>query len=366
MTTSTATICENLDIFGATFGPGETDNRPLPEPEEIETAVTCLFEPITGLFDDCPLSGDLESMLWGFVNAFHAQVNRLERALDDNERRQADLRERHDGSEVSDTALCEAIDQGRALIDRKNAFLAMFDAANAEFEKATGATWRPRHGSRQRTRNLTAAMIDSRDFERARRQRWTEDNLPGGPYVVVSGGNKFLDVEAIWQRLDRINEKHPAMTLLHGGAPGVDTIAAQWADNRGVAQVRFGLEQRLRRRAGFARNEKMLAEVPIGVITFPGNGVTEALKRGARKMGIPVWDWADSQERCGQQAQAASAPSPIKPEDVIKRIGVVTIARHFRVRQATVASWLENGVPASRVDAVLRASKPGTVLHLKS
>ena len=341
---TTGHICDSLATFGASFAAGEIDNRPLPEPEAIETAIACLFEPVTGLLDGCPLAQDLESMLWGLVNAFHAQINRLDRVLDDNERAQARLREQHDGSEVTDTALQDAIDQGRALIDRQNAFLVMFDAAARCFEEATGSTWQPRHGSRPRIRNLTAAMIDSLDFERARRQRWTEDHLPPGPYVVFSGGAQFQEIDAIWQRLDRIRTKHPAMTLLHGGAPGADTIAAKWADNRGVSQIRFSLKRNLGNRAGFERNERMLATCPIGVITFPGSGVTEALKRKARAMGFPLWDYDAARTACGRTAD--------EPEAIIKRLGAAAIARRFGVKETTVTAWLAKGVPASRIDAI--------------
>jgi len=351
---TTGNICEALETFGATIGSGEIDNRPLPEQGQIETAINCMIEPITSLFDDCPLVQDVESLLWGMVNAFHAQLNRVARALDDNERTQARLRAQHDGSEINDTSLREAIDHGQGLVDRQNAFLLMFDAASRAFEETTGCAWQSRHGSRQRTRHLTAAMIDSRDVTRARATKWYEDHLPKGPYVVVSGGQEFQDIDTIWSTLDRIKSKHDTFVLLHGGNKGVDTVAANWADNRGITQIRYGLHKRNAndRAAGFRRNEKMLAEMPIGVVTFPGNGVTEALKREARNMGIPVLDYGERQQRCGRRDDT-SPVTTASPEAIIAKLGVDLIARHFGIQKKTVATWQTKGVPASRVEAIL-------------
>ncbi len=39
----------------------------------------------------------------------------------------------------------------------------------------------------------------------------------------------------------------------------------------------------------FKCNDQMLAALPIGVIAFPGSGVSQSLADKARKMGIAVW-----------------------------------------------------------------------------
>jgi hypothetical protein len=41
--------------------------------------------------------------------------------------------------------------------------------------------------------------------------------------------------------------------------------------------------------APFRRNEQLLESLPIGVIVFPGSGITDNLADTARRMGIPVW-----------------------------------------------------------------------------
>jgi hypothetical protein len=41
--------------------------------------------------------------------------------------------------------------------------------------------------------------------------------------------------------------------------------------------------------APFERNDQMLNGLPIGVIVFPGSGISANLADKAKKLGIPVW-----------------------------------------------------------------------------
>jgi hypothetical protein len=81
------------------------------------------------------------------------------------------------------------------------------------------------------------------------------------------------------------------MVLLHGGSPrGAERIAACWADNRKVAQVVYKPDwTREGRAAPFKRNDRLLEALPIGVIVFPGSGISANLADKAKKIGIPVW-----------------------------------------------------------------------------
>ena len=62
------------------------------------------------------------------------------------------------------------IDHGISLIERRNAFEFIRDHAAELFEAATASVWRLRTGSMVNGRNLTASMIDSREFLAARRR----------------------------------------------------------------------------------------------------------------------------------------------------------------------------------------------------
>ena len=43
--------------------------------------------------------------------------------------------------------------------------------------------------------------------------------------------------------------------------------------------------------APFKRNDQLLEALPIGVVVFPGSGVTDNLADKARKLGIPLFDF---------------------------------------------------------------------------
>ena len=46
---------------------------------------------------------------------------------------------------------------------------------------------------------------------------------------------------------------------------------------------------RHRNAAPFKRNDRMLEALPIGVVVFPGSGISANLADKAKKLGIPVW-----------------------------------------------------------------------------
>jgi hypothetical protein len=83
------------------------------------------------------------------------------------------------------------------------------------------------------------------------------------------------------------------MVLLHGGSPrGAEKIAACWADARKVPQIVFKPDwARHAKAAPFKRNDQLLEALPIGVVVFPGSGVTDNLADKARTLGIPLFDF---------------------------------------------------------------------------
>jgi hypothetical protein len=247
------------------------------------------------------LEDDLADLLWSFVNLFHRKIDRIERELDVNEQAQRRGQAEQDGSEVKSVELERLIAQGISLIERRNAFEFFRDHAAELFAVTTGSVWQPRSGSTVNHRTLTASMIDSRDFVAARRRAESEVHAPAGARIAFSGGTDCNDHTRIWDALDKIRAKHPDMVLLHGGSPrGAERIAACWADNRKVPQVVFKPDwNRHRNAAPFKRNDQMLEALPIGVVVFPGSGISANLADKARKRSIPVWRFSEPQAEGG-------------------------------------------------------------------
>ena len=242
---------------------------------------------------DTRLEPDLTDLLWSVVNLFHRSAERIERALDDNEQAQKRSQREQDGSEIRSTELERLLAEGLTLIERRNAFAFMRDQSAELHELHTGHVWRPRSGSMVNHHTQTASMLDSRDFLMARRRASTEVLLPPGPKVAFTGGLDCNDHQRIWDALDRVRSKHPDMVLLHGGSPkGAERIAACWADNRKVTQIVFKRDwTRHARAAPFRRNDQLLEIMPIGVVVFPGSGISDNLADKARKLGIPLFDF---------------------------------------------------------------------------
>ena len=237
---ATAIVCEQAQLYGATPGPDEPDNRDLWDKDDAIQAVDDVFNSLSNVVapDGTQLADERESMLWGFVNLFHAQVTRLDRAVDALRPKLRELEQAQDGTEINALELEQTVDRARNLGDRRDAFEMMRDHAASAYTSVTGSTWRPRRGSHtSQTAKLTSAAIDARDFLRAREHRANQAHLPDGTLVAVAGGKEAGNVDAICTALDRVKVRYPDMVLVHGGGPGAETIAARWAEANAVHQV---------------------------------------------------------------------------------------------------------------------------------
>lgn len=289
----TAALLDELQLYGHRPFADEPDPRPLPEPEALQAALTDIFDAMIVALGDTRLEPDLENLLWSTVNVFHRATTRIDRDLDGNEQAQKRSQREQDGSEIRSVELERLTAEGLTMIERRNAHEHMRDLAVDLFEAHLGQTWRPHSGSLASRRTLTSALIDSRDFIAARRRAETEAFLPAGTKIAFAGGADCNDAQAIWATLDRVHAKHPDMVLMHGATPkGAEKIAACWADNRKVPQIAFKPDwNRHGKAAPFKRNDQLLDVLPIGLIVFPGSGITDNLADKARKLGIPLYDF---------------------------------------------------------------------------
>lgn len=289
--TATAHLFQELQLYGWRGFGDEPDPRPLPEPRVAHGAIADMFDALVGTLVDTRLEPDLDDLCWSLVNLFHRRIERLQRLLEGNEQAQRQSTRDQDGSEVRSVELERLLAEGMSLIERRNCFEGFRDLASDMFERHMGQSWYPRSGSRVNHTIMTAAMIDSRDFLAAKRRSETEVMLPPGPRFAFTGGPDCNDHRRIWAALDKVHARHPDMVLLHGGTPkGAERIASRWADARKVPQIAFKPDwTRHQKAAPFRRNDQMLEALPIGVVVFPGSGVSANLADKARAKGIRVW-----------------------------------------------------------------------------
>ncbi len=109
--------------------------------------------------------------------------------------------------------------------------------------------------------------------------------------VLVCGGRNFNDLGMVWGQLDAFHALAGPITLLiHGAAPGADTLGAKWALSNNVEIAVYPAEwKRLGKSAGPIRNQRMIDEGrPDRVIAFPGGAGTADMVRRAKSSNVPV------------------------------------------------------------------------------
>ena len=180
----TATVCENAAALrrnarsAASSTPATSGTKTTP-PARVSEAFRILAEGVGP--DGFQMADERESLLWGFVNTFDAQVRRLDRSVDRLSPELRDLQTSQDGTEIKSRELELVTDRAQNLGDRRDAFEKLRDAVADAYRTETGDTWRPRRGSNvSQTGHLTSSAIDARDFMRARKDRETRAHLPAG------------------------------------------------------------------------------------------------------------------------------------------------------------------------------------------
>ena len=287
-----AYICEQARIHGASPKPGEYDPRETWERDTVLDAAGEAFGLLSGAIGEVgfQLADETDSLLWGFVNLFDAQVRRIDRSIDRHMPELRDMQKEQDGSEIRSHQLEMLTHRVQNLTARRDAFEQVRDRMADRYLDSTGSMWRPKSGSHtSHSGALTSSSVEARDFVRARKDRETRAHLPDGTLVAIAGG-KEADPDQVFGYLDAARAKHPDLVLVHGGGPGADHFAGRWADSRGVHQVVCKPEwARHGKAAPFKRNDELLDLLPKGIIIFPGgSGIVENLADKAAHKGIPV------------------------------------------------------------------------------
>lgn len=271
-----------------------------PEPEAIDHTLGAVWSELFGLFTDTVLEAEAEELAWGFVNLFHRaaakKMTQIDRATDEIRLLLATA----DGSEVHSSELEQQIERAQAADTAMLALEALRETAALLYMSETGSSWKPAGGSRlSHDGKTTSAVVQGRDFLRARSETRRRAVMPVGTPVVFAGGRHSFATndEAstfgsnVFATLNKVREHVADMVLVHGGdSKGVDRLAASWAEQRKIPQIAFALDTRLGQRAGFRRNEQMLSLNPRYVVAFAGNGVLERLVIEAKERRISVVD----------------------------------------------------------------------------
>lgn len=111
--------------------------------------------------------------------------------------------------------------------------------------------------------------------------------------ILVCGSRHFPDYVPVYAALDKIVEKHgDPILVVHGGAPGADEFADEWAKLRSMPVWVFPAKwEEFGRSAGPIRNGQMLKRSdPDAIVAFPGGTGTQDMIDRAKHSGVPVWE----------------------------------------------------------------------------
>ena len=77
--------------------------------------------------------------------------------------------------------------------------------------------------------------------------------------VLVCGGRDFEDWNMLPEKLTNLIGQHAIDAILHGGAPGADAMAGEFANVSNIREVVFQADwKKYGRRAGPLRNQRMI------------------------------------------------------------------------------------------------------------
>ncbi|HET7316397.1 MAG TPA: DUF2493 domain-containing protein [Sphingomicrobium sp.] len=301
MHTTFAAQLAQLELGHLTIQRGAGDGTvELPDSGAVEQTLAAVWSELLALFPETALEEDAEEIAWALVNIFHRAAAKRSRQVDRATDEIRCLLACADGSEVHTSELERQIERARAAEAAMLGLEQFRETAARLYMNETGSSWRPPTGSRlSHSAKLTSAVVDGREFLRARRDSRRRAAMPEGTPVLFAGGRlssaNAEDAKAlansVWATLDKVHGCVADMVLVHGGdRKGLDRIAAAWAERREIAQVAFGLDRRLGARAGFRRNDQMLALAPRCLVAFAGNGVLERLVIEAKAKHIHVVD----------------------------------------------------------------------------
>lgn len=109
--------------------------------------------------------------------------------------------------------------------------------------------------------------------------------------VAIVGSRDWSKEDLIRDQLDLMKKHYPTLTIVSGGARGVDTFAERWAKDNKVPTIIYLPDwERHGRSAGFRRNYTIIQEADM-VVAFwdkKSKGTEHSINLGIKR-GIPVF-----------------------------------------------------------------------------
>ncbi len=129
--------------------------------------------------------------------------------------------------------------------------------------------------------------------------RWIEKRRAqkgGTMKLIVCGGRDFTKRDFVFDRLTRIYSLWNVTEVIQGGATGVDALAKEWAEQRGIPCTTVPAKwDEYGPKAGPMRNSEM-AKMGDLCAVFPGGKGTADMHTKARKAALHVFVYTEPTE----------------------------------------------------------------------
>jgi hypothetical protein len=108
--------------------------------------------------------------------------------------------------------------------------------------------------------------------------------------ICVCGGRDYINRARVFQSLDTALRILGDVEIIHGGARGADSLADEWARDRGVKVQVFAADWNTHHNAaGPIRNRQMLKHGFDMLVAFPGGKGTQDMIDITMKAGVAVY-----------------------------------------------------------------------------
>ena len=225
MYTSFADQLAGLDLSGFSIGPAPLSTTRLPASRSPSSRRSKRSGPTCSPWSRGRLSKPTrEDLGWALVNIFHRSATRKSTAVDRATDEVRALIATADGSEVHTHDLETQVERAQCAEGAMLALEEMREVAAALYLNEFGSSWKPVSSSRfNHSVMLTSALVEGRDFVRARSEAKRRAAMPVGTPVIFAGGrtrhpdeqDALTFANNVWATLDKVRRA----CCRHGSRP---------------------------------------------------------------------------------------------------------------------------------------------------
>lgn len=109
--------------------------------------------------------------------------------------------------------------------------------------------------------------------------------------ILVCGGRDYRNRDQVFKTLDSIHRQRVITSIVEGGAPGADELAAEWACKNGIDLAECQANWKVHGNYAGPKRNKFMATLGIdGGVAFGGNKGTQGMIDILKSQGVKVME----------------------------------------------------------------------------